>query len=119
MINFVLVGSGAALGACVRYHLGELGKRYLKVDFPVVTLFLNLTGSFILAYLFGHHLATPLYLFLGTGILGGYTTFSTFNSELVLLWQRQRYQAMLWYGASSYVCGLLAAVAGIWLATIK
>ncbi|MFC6169894.1 fluoride efflux transporter FluC [Loigolactobacillus jiayinensis] len=119
MINFVLVGGGAALGACARYHLGELGKRYLSVNFPIVTLFLNISGSFILAYLFGHNLATPLYLFLGTGILGGYTTFSTFNSEMVLLWQQHRYQTMLLYCGSSYLCGLLAAIAGLWLATIK
>lgn len=119
MINCLLVGSGAALGACCRYHLGEVGKRYWQHAFPIVTLFLNVTGSFLLAFLFGQQLSTPVVLFLGTGILGGYTTFSTFNAELLHLWQQQRYKLALSYGVFSYLGSLLAAALGFGIAFIK
>ena len=78
MIETLLVGSGAAIGAMLRFTLNNYFEPQTK-RLPKSTFFINLTGSLLLGIFFGMHLSDPIYLFLGTGIMGGYTTFSTYN----------------------------------------
>lgn len=90
MSNIVLVGAGGAIGAILRYTLGVQVQEWAKqASFPYGTLFVNLTGCFLigLAYFFlsGRGLLGSHSLFFVTGILGGYTTFSTFGLELFSL----------------------------------
>lgn len=111
MWETLLVGSGAAIGAMIRFTLNK----YFEVQtkrLPRSTFFINLTGSLLLGVFFGLHLSDPLYLFLGTGIMGGYTTFSTYNFELFLLWQNDR-PMFYRYLFGSYGFGLLLSFIGI------
>ena len=88
MFRFVLVCAGGALGSGARYLVSTWAARALGADFPRGTLIVNATGSFILAFLFalpGSRLGPDLRLFLGAGIMGGYTTYSSFNTETIAL----------------------------------
>jgi CrcB protein len=81
----LLTSSGAPLGAVLRYLLTLAGKK-MPWNWPLTTLLINLTGAFMLG-LATHYLASSstLMTFLGAGFLGGYTTFSTYNVELLTL----------------------------------
>ena len=88
MFRFALVFAGGALGSGARYLVSTWAARTLGADFPRGTLIVNATGSFILAFLFalpGSRLGPDLRLFLGAGIMGGYTTYSSFNTETIAL----------------------------------
>lgn len=111
MMETLLVGSGAAIGAMLRFALNnyfEAGTKRL----PRSTFFINLTGSFLLGIFFGMHLSDSAYLFLGTGLMGGYTTFSTYNFELFVLWKNDR-PMFFRYLIGSYGLGLLLSFIGI------
>lgn len=115
------VGLGAFAGANARYVAGLLWARYITHPFPGHTLLINVSGSFLLAFiigLLGERLQTahPLRLLLTVGFCGGFTTFSTFAVETVnLLRAGDNGQALL-YVTASVVLSIVAAVAGFWLA---
>lgn len=111
MINTLLVGSGAAIGAMLRFALNNYFEPQTK-RLPRSTFFINLTGSLLLGFFFGLHLMDPVYLFLGTGIMGGYTTFSTYNFELFVLWKNDR--SMFYrYFFGTYGLGILCSFLGL------
>ncbi|GCF93246.1 putative fluoride ion transporter CrcB 1 [Enterococcus florum] len=115
MINTILVGTGAALGAMLRFTLNTYFEPRTK-RLPKATFLINLTGSFLLGLFFGVHLSQNVYLFLGTGVMGGYTTFSTYNFELFVLFQEDR--AMFYrYLVGTYGFGLLCSFLGILVGT--
>ncbi|KRL63934.1 CrcB family protein [Lactobacillus psittaci] len=102
----ILAGIGASIGAVIRLFL----TRHIKSDkFPLATLIINLSGAFLLGLLFGLGLTKTSYLFLGTGLLGGYTTFSTLNKELVA---EKNIHLKFAYGLSSYVLGFILVFIG-------
>lgn len=109
-----LVALGAALGGVTRFELSHLINRFNRSFFPWATWVINLSGSFFLGLLFGLALPAGQYALLGTGFCGGYTTFSTFNSEWLNLMRRHDYLRGLLYGLSSYVLGPILALIG-WL----
>ncbi|HCM85105.1 MULTISPECIES: CrcB family protein [Enterococcus] len=111
MIETLLAGSGAAIGALLRFTLNNYFEPQTK-RLPRATFFINLTGSLLLGIFFGLHLSDPVYLFLGTGIMGGYTTFSTYNFELFVLWKKDR-PMFYRYLLGSYGLGLLLSFIGI------
>ncbi|EOH77582.1 CrcB family protein [Enterococcus malodoratus] len=111
MIETLLAGSGAAIGAMLRFTLNNYFEPQTK-RLPRATFFINLTGSLLLGIFFGLHLSDPVYLFLGTGIMGGYTTFSTYNFELFVLWKKDR-PMFYRYLLGSYGLGLLLSFIGI------
>jgi CrcB protein len=118
------VAIGAALGGVARYVIGQVFAQRFGPGFPYGTLFINVTGSFLIGVVaelatsraFG---VTPLVrIFAATGILGGYTTFSAFSLDsLVLVTDGAAFLAAL-YAAGSVVSGLVAAYAGLILARI-
>jgi CrcB protein len=118
------VAVGAALGGVARYVIGQVFAQRFGPGFPYGTLFINVTGSFLIGVIaelatsraFG---VTPLVrIFAATGILGGYTTFSAFSLDsLVLVTDGAAFLAAL-YAAGSVVLGLVAAYAGLILARI-
>lgn len=80
-MNPLLVGIGAFLGGISRYGIGRL---LVRQDFPLATLVINLSGSFLLGVVAALWAKDhPARLLLGVGFLGGYTTFSTFSLEVV------------------------------------
>ena len=91
MLRIALVFAGGALGSVARYLVSTWAARALGADFPRGTLIVNVTGSFVLAFLFavpGSRLSPELRLFLGAGICGGYTTYSSFNTETLALFDQ-------------------------------
>lgn len=111
----VAVGLGASLGALLRFEVTTFFKLHGWDHFPWATLLLNLSGAFLLGILVGRGLRTGWYVFFGTGLLGGYTTFSTFQTELFGLLHSGRYVAGLGYFLMSicgFICGLLGMIIG-------
>lgn len=108
----LLVGCGGALGALTRYSVSML---HVSM-FPLTTLFINIVGCFLLGYLtslFSYNKISPqLMLLLGTGYCGGFTTFSTFASETVLLSLNSWLLAVVNMILSSLL-GLLATFVGM------
>ncbi|EAD5840974.1 fluoride efflux transporter CrcB [Listeria innocua] len=115
LINFLLVGFGASLGAMLRYGISVFVKSKWKTDFPYATFFINITGSFLLGFLVSSALGPMWQLFLGTGFMGGYTTFSTFKVESMELKWKTNFQVLFSYVGLTYLGGLIAAFIGIML----
>ncbi len=93
MTGFLIVFLGGGFGAALRHGVNILAARYLGATFPWGTLIENVSGSFVMGLLvayfaFKGDAAQPWRLFLATGVLGGYTTFSAFSLEVVLLYER-------------------------------
>jgi CrcB protein len=120
VIGYVVVFVGAGTGGMLRHFMNMWVARIAGTSFPMHTLAINITGSMIMGIvtaLFalkggntGH-----LRLFLATGILGGYTTFSAFSLDAVLLWERHDYLSAAYYVGGSVVLSLLGLMAGLWL----
>jgi CrcB protein len=110
MIN---VGLGSAIGALLRYLLTSCWKKR-GINWPLATLLINVTGSLALGLLTSHFAAdSPVMLLFGIGMMGGYTTFSTFNTELISMIDEHRWVALLTYLGLSYILGIGAAVIGM------
>lgn len=116
MLRLLLVCAGGALGSGARYLVSTWAARALGADFPRGTLVVNATGSFLLAVIFaipGSRIGPELRLFLGAGIMGGYTTYSSFNTEtLALLDQGSAGLAVANLGVTVVGC-LVAGLAGL------
>jgi fluoride exporter len=84
-MRILLIGIGGAIGAILRYIVSGLDYKYSNGIFPVSTLVVNLAGSLIIGFLWGLFevaaVSPSLRMFLFIGILGGFTTFSTFALE--------------------------------------
>lgn len=115
----VAVGLAGGVGAVARLVLDGLLRARVRVAFPLGTTVINVTGSFLLGLVTGlalvHGLPPEWRAVLGTGFLGGYTTFSTASYETVRLAQQRRYRAALLNGVGMLVLALAAAGLGLWL----
>jgi CrcB protein len=118
--KYLWISIGAILGANLRYWLGGWIISRLGSGFPYGTLLINVTGSFILGVIMAmssnHYVLDPrLRIFLTIGLLGSYTTFSTFTYESVALLQ----QGQWWLGIAnlfgSSLIGALFALFGLWV----
>lgn len=101
MNSILLVLIGGSLGALFRANLSKVLNKIHK-DFPVGTFLINVLGTIILAILVRQGINDSLYKFLGTGLLGGFTTFSTFNYEVIGLLVEGKNKTAILYSASSY-----------------
>jgi CrcB protein len=116
VLRFLLVCAGGALGSGARYLVSTWAARALGADFPRGTLIVNATGSFILAFIFtvpGSRLGPDLRLFLGAGIMGGYTTYSSFNTETLALFEQGSASLALANVALTVLGCLVAGLAGL------
>ncbi|KRM71478.1 hypothetical protein FC34_GL001593 [Lacticaseibacillus brantae DSM 23927] len=109
-----MVAGGAAVGAVARYVLTQVGRMYQN-RLPWATFGINISGSFVIGLLAGLQLPQLLGLLLMTGFCGGYTTFSTYNTELVILLRDRQIVAALTYFFGSVVSGLIAVSLGLCL----
>ncbi|WP_350258885.1 CrcB family protein [Scrofimicrobium sp. R131] len=109
-----LVGLGGAIGAALRFaidfYLGQLFSR----PSPWVTMFINITGSFVLG-VFAGSLSGPWLTVLGTGLMGGYTTFSTASVEAASLLRARDWGSGLAAALGTLVLGIGAALLGLWV----
>ncbi|KST60885.1 camphor resistance protein CrcB [Methylobacterium sp. GXS13] len=119
MVNTLIVILGAGLGGGVRHGINVAVARLLPgFGFPLATLVINVLGSFLMGVLAegfalrgaaGH----PARLFLTTGILGGFTTFSTFSLDAISLYERGEPALAALYVGVSVAGGLLGLLAGM------
>lgn len=116
------VGFAAALGALARFLVDQAVGRRWESGLPWGTWVINVSGSFVLGLVTGlalhHGLSAHVVSVLGTGICGGYTTFSTFNFETVRLAEDGSYLEAAANIGGSLVSGLIAAAAGLGLAVV-
>jgi CrcB protein len=114
VVAWVGVGAFGGLGALARFRIGgTVGGRFVT-DFPAGTFVVNMTGGFVLGLLVGLSLNADLMLVLGTGFLGGYTTFSTWMVEVQRLGEDDERLLLYTYLFGSMLVGVAAAGAG-WL----
>jgi CrcB protein len=120
MQALLLVFLGAGLGGSLRHGVNLVALRHAAGDFPIGTLFINVAGSFVMGALAawfalkgGQSATQPLRLFLMTGVLGGFTTFSAFSLETISMWERGEAAGAAAYVAASVVLSLIGLVAGM------
>lgn len=111
-MNFLYVALGGALGSMARYAVSLAAVSLLGTAYPWGTLAVNILGSAAIGALAGMGLGGPARLFCITGILGGFTTFSAFSLEVVMLWERNHALAAIYLAASLVLS--LAAFAAAW-----
>ncbi len=113
---FLLVGLGGALGAMARFGAGRLVG---DSGFPLATLAVNVLGGLLMGLLAGWLVARggneQMRLFLGVGVLGGFTTFSAFSLETILLVVRGNPGQAAIYVIASVVASVGAVAVGLWL----
>ncbi len=116
MERYLLVMLGGAIGAMLRYGLGAWVQGLLGPGFPWSTFLINITGSLLIGLVLRLSLEGALSpewrLFLAVGMLGGYTTFSTFSWETLTLVQQGEWFKAFLYVAGSVVLGFVL----VWLA---
>ena len=120
MTRFVLICCGGAVGTGARYLLGGLAVRWLGPEFPYGTLIINVTGSLIMGlvaawFAFKGDASQHWRLFLTTGILGGYTTFSAFSLDAALLYERGEIGSAALYVLGSVILSIGGLFAGLYL----
>ncbi len=118
IIIALLIGAAGALGAAARFGVAEWIARQWRRHFPVATLLINVSGTFALGLLLSSPCGTTtsasdLRLVLGTGFLGGYTTFSALCFETFASARSGRHRSAWLYAIGTLALGALAAAAGI------
>ncbi|TDT85986.1 camphor resistance protein CrcB [Arthrobacter sp. AG258] len=120
--TIILVGVAGGLGAATRFVVDGLVRSRARTALPVGTIIINVTGSFLLGLLAGavivHAAPVELQAIVGTGFLGGYTTFSTASFETVRLIQSRRTGLALLNGIGTAVAAVAAAAAGLALGSL-
>jgi fluoride exporter len=125
MQAYLLVFLGAGLGGALRHGVNVGCARVCGPAFPWGTLTVNIVGSFVMGALAGwlafkaeHGWSQPLRLFLATGVLGGFTTFSAFSLDAVLLWERGQAGLAAAYVAASVLLSIAGLMAGLALVRV-
>ena len=120
MMSYVVVFVGAGLGGTLRHFMNIWIARLAGTHFPLHTLVINVTGSMVMGmvaawFALKGGAAGHTRLFLATGILGGYTTFSAFSLDAVLLWERHDYLLAAYYVGGSVAGAIAGLIFGLWI----
>jgi len=115
---YFIVFLGAGIGGALRHGVNVGAARLFGYGFPYGTLIVNVVGSFAIGLLAGYFAFRPgigqhVRLFLTTGLLGGFTTFSAFSLDTALLVERHHYALAAGYVAGSVAAGLIALFVGL------
>ncbi len=115
MRSYLWVALGGGLGAIGRYGLSLM---IPSQEFPWSFFVINLSGSFVIGIIMALAidyaiLSQDIRLFIAVGMLGGYTTFSTFNYGVYHLLLQNQFGLTLWYGVGSILGGLVATIVGM------
>lgn len=117
-MGFLIVFLGGGLGAALRHGVNLASARLLGTAFPYATIFENVTGSLVMGLLAGYfafkgEASQEWRLFLTTGILGGYTTFSAFSLDAALLYERGELGPAALYVLGSVALSIAGLFAGL------
>ncbi len=117
-MSYLIVFIGGGIGAALRHGVNVGCARLCGTAFPYGTLTVNILGSLVMGLLAGYfayrgEASQAWRLFLTTGILGGFTTFSTFSLDAALLWERHEVLLALAYVFASVVFSILGLFAGL------
>jgi fluoride exporter len=117
-MNYLLVFIGGGLGSTLRHIVNVATPRLLGTAFPYHTFIINISGSIIMGLIAGYlafkgEASQPWRLFLMTGILGGYTTFSAFSLDSMLLYERGALGLAAFYVLGSVVFSIAGLFAGL------
>jgi CrcB protein len=115
---YLIVFLGAGIGGALRHGVNVGAVRLLGYNFPFGTLIVNVVGSFMMGLFAGYFAFRPgigqhVRLFLTTGILGGFTTFSAFSLDSALLIERHAYGAAVGYMVGSVAASVSALFFGL------
>ncbi len=123
MYGFLLVALGGAFGASLRYGIGLSAMRLLPEGWPWGTFIVNSLGSLLMGlvagWLIARHISLqgPAGLFLLTGLLGGFTTFSAISLETAQMLRSETFLKAAAYTGSTLALGVSALFLGLWIAT--
>ena len=117
-MGFLIVFLGGGLGAALRHGINLISARSLGTEFPYGTLIINVTGSLVMGLIAGYlafkgGASQHWRLFLMTGILGGYTTFSAFSLDAALLYERGATGLAAVYVLASVILSIGGLFAGL------
>jgi CrcB protein len=117
-MGYLIVFLGGGVGAAVRHGINLTAARALGTAFPYGTLIINVTGSLLMGLIAGYFAlkgdaSQHWRLFLTTGILGGYTTFSAFSLDAALLYERGEVGAAAIYVIASVAISIAGLFAGL------
>ena len=117
-MNYLLVFVGGGIGSTLRHIVNVVCPRFLGTNFPYHTFIINISGSTIMGLIAGYlafrgDASQSWRLFLMTGILGGYTTFSAFSLDAALLYERGEIGLAALYVAGSVVLSIAGLFAGL------
>jgi fluoride exporter len=117
-MGYLVVFFGAGIGGALRHGVNLGAVRLFGTGFPMGTFIVNVAGSFLMGLLagyFAYRTGLPQHtrLFLTTGLLGGFTTFSAFSLDAALLVERHAYSLAAAYMLGSVVLSLVALFAGL------
>ena len=123
LVATINVAVGGAAGAALRYQAGRAIAQWLGAQavttFPFATLLINALGSLLMGLLAGYLVRSgspgdeQLRLLLGVGLLGGFTTFSAFSLEMVMMIQRGQFLFATLYAVLSFCLGISGLMAGL------
>ena len=116
--GYFLVFIGAGLGGALRHSTNLVSARLFGPDLPLSTLLVNVLGSLSVGCIAGYfavrgHGSQAVQLFLTTGILGGFTTFSAFSLEAALLWERGQVVSCVLFVLASVLLSIAGVFAGL------
>lgn len=115
--NILLIGLGGFVGSIARYLVSRLNNRVDWLSIPIGTLAVNVIGSFLIGFLVGISEKSPiltveLRMFLMVGLCGGFTTFSSFTGENLMLMRNGQFLPLLLYTGLSILLGFTAVYFG-------
>jgi CrcB protein len=118
MKSYLLVFVGGGIGASLRHAVNMISARALGTAFPWGTFLINISGSLVMGLIAGYlafkgEASQPWRLFVMTGILGGYTTFSAFSLDAALLYERGEIASALFYVLGSVLLSIAGLFAGL------
>ncbi len=117
-MNYLIVAIGGAIGAAARYGVNVSSGKLLGTDFPWHTLIVNVVGCFVMGIItelaaLKLNVSNEMRLFLTTGILGGFTTFSAFALDFALMAEKREFLSAGGYALASVALSIIGCFAGL------
>lgn len=118
MLDLIVVAIGGAVGSVARYLIGNFVSKNYHGSFPIGTFFINIVGCFLMGFFMSSLIQkemadTTWRLFLCVGLLGGFTTYSSFGYEAITMLTQGKTLMAGMYAGCSVVVGLFAAITGM------